>query len=40
VFQFNDPIFVTLFDKPRNMLFTGGWDRQLRAIDLKEGIVD
>lgn len=22
------------------MLFTGGWDRQLRAIDLKDGVVD
>lgn len=22
------------------MLFTGGWDRQIRAIDLKDGVVD
>ena len=29
-----------LHDPTRDMLFTGGWDRQLRAIDLKDGVVD
>jgi hypothetical protein len=29
-----------LYEPTREMLFTGGWDRQLRAIDLKAGIVD
>lgn len=40
IYQFEDPIYCALYDKTREMLFTGGWDRQIRAIDLKDGIVD
>lgn len=40
VFKFPDPIYAMLYEPTRDMLFTGGWDRQLRAIDLKAGIVD
>jgi WD40 repeat protein len=40
VYQFSDPIYCALYDNSREMLFTGGWDRQLRAIDLKDNVVD
>ena len=40
VYQFSDPIYCALYDNTREMLFTGGWDRQLRAIDLKDNVVD
>lgn len=40
VFKFPDPIYTALYDNTREMLFTGGWDKQLRAIDLTDGVVD
>jgi hypothetical protein len=40
IYQFTDPIYTALYDATREMLFTGGWDRQLRAIDLKDKVVD
>lgn len=40
IYHFENPIYCALYDKTRNMLFSGGWDRQLRAIDLKDGVVD
>lgn len=40
VYKFSDPIYTALYDRTRDMLFTGGWDKQIRAIDIKDGIVD
>jgi WD40 repeat protein len=40
IYQFTDPIYTALYDPMREMLFTGGWDRTLRAIDLKDKVVD
>lgn len=40
VFKFSDPIMTTLVDPTRDFLFTGSWDKSVKAIDLKTGEVD
>jgi len=40
IFKFQDPIMYTCYHAEYNFLFTGCWDKQVRAIDLKTGEID
>ena len=40
VFKFQDPINVCKLHMEKGMLFTGCWDRQIRAIIYETGVVD
>lgn len=40
VFKFTDPVSCGLIDNERNMLFVGGWDRSVKAIDIVKNEVD
>lgn len=39
VFKFADPIATCVVSKEHNMLFTGSWDKMVRAMDLKENTI-
>lgn len=40
IFKFPDPVTCCVVSQERGMLFAGSWDKMVRAILLKEGIVD
>ena len=40
VFKFQDPVLSQTFHPEHNFLFTGSWDKQVRAIDLKTSEID
>ena len=40
IFKFQDPISCFCVHQEHNLLFTGGWDKLVKAIDLKSGEVD
>jgi WD40 repeat protein len=40
IYKFADPIFYSCVHEQHNLLFTGSWDKIVRAIDLKTGEVD
>ena len=40
VFKFDDPVLTSKIHLDKNMLFTGAWDKQVRAIVLDSGEVD
>ena len=40
IFKFNDPVYTCILHAEKNMIFTGCWDRQIRAIDYETGVVD
>jgi WD40 repeat protein len=40
IFKFADPISYTCVHEAHNLLFTGSWDKIVRAIDLKTAEVD
>ena len=40
VFKFADPITCGLIDESRDMLIVGGWDKSVKALDLKKNEID
>lgn len=40
VYKFQDPVNVSVIHKEHNLLFTGSWDKIVRAIDIKTGEID
>lgn len=40
IYKFSDPCSYACLHEANNMLFTGSWDKQVRAIDLKTGEID
>lgn len=40
VFKFSDPINISRVCLEKGLLFTGSWDKQVRAITLENGAVD
>jgi len=40
IFKFDDPVLCSKIHLDKNMLFTGCWDKQIRAIMLDTGVVD
>ena len=40
IYKFADPCTFSTVHTEHNLLFTGSWDKQVRAIDLKTGEVD
>lgn len=40
IYKFSDPISYSCVHEGHNLLFTGSWDKIVRAIDLKTGEVD
>lgn len=40
IFKFADPCSFATVHTQHNLLFTGSWDKQVRAIDLKNGEID
>lgn len=40
IFKFADPVYTCKMHFEKNMIFTGSWDRQIRAIDYTTGVVD
>ena len=40
IYKFADPCCFSLVHEQHNLLFTGSWDKQVRAIDLANGEID
>jgi len=40
IYKFADPCSYSLVHEAHNLLFTGSWDKQVRAIDLHSGEID
>ena len=40
IFKFDDPVLTSKIHLDKNMLFTGCWDKQIRAITLDTGEID
>ena len=40
IYKFAEPMYCSLVHNDLNLLFTGSWDKIVRAIDLKTGEVD
>ena len=40
VFKFSDPITCGLIDESRDMMIVGGWDKSVKALDLKKNEID
>lgn len=40
IYKFADPMYCSVVHPDMNLLFTGSWDKIVRAIDLKTGEVD
>jgi WD40 repeat protein len=40
VFKFADPVLCGLVDESRDFMFVGGWDKSVKALDLKKNEID